>query len=64
MERFQIRDDRFGLAIYEAATARDALVDFCADRARAAVRGEIQTDDDGRATVTVDGQTFHAVAAG
>jgi hypothetical protein len=64
--RFQIRDADFGLAIYEAFSAADALADYLADRARADARataaGQIQTDADGDATVTVDGETFYAIA--
>lgn len=63
MKRFQIRDETSGIAIYEAATARDALADFMADQARAANMQSIEIHAGGDATVTVGDQTFRAVAA-
>ena len=51
--KYQIHDGTFGRALYERTSGREALLDYVADR----VRGEtvVQTDEDGRAYVEMDG---------
>jgi hypothetical protein len=60
MARFQIRDDDFGLALVEADSAREALLQFYADKERGRIRPLVVEDGDG-AQATVDGQTLRAV---
>lgn len=61
--RFQIRDDTHGVAVYEARTAREALLDFIADEAKAEYRQLVVTDDEhGAAQVTYDGVVYRAVS--
>lgn len=61
MTKFQIRDESFGLALYEAESARDALYLFFADRVKGQLRPIIREDGD-RASVVVDGMTYTAVS--
>jgi len=61
---FQIRDENFGLALYEAETARAALVEFFADRARGEVRPRIAETAGGEAEIIVDGERYRAVRFG
>lgn len=60
--RFQIHDGTFGLSLYERESAREALLDFFADRRRGELRTLIENAEDGSATVTVDGKTYTAVS--
>lgn len=64
MSRYQIRDETFGLALYDAETPRDALLAYFADRARGEIRPLVETDDDGSATVSVDGTAYRAIPLG
>jgi hypothetical protein len=59
-KKFQIRDEHFGLALYEAETARDALYLFFADRVKGELRPLIEENDD-EASVVVDGVRYTAV---
>ncbi len=52
MTTFQIRDEKFGLALYEAETAREALLDFIADHARGEARSLIEELPNGEAAIT------------
>jgi hypothetical protein len=60
---FQIRDETFGLALKEAENATEALLDFLADRERGALRRLVRQEDDGGASVVVNGIRYYAVAA-
>ena len=63
--RWQIRDDRYGLAIYESDTASNALAAFLRDKARAAESGELKIAQfgDGTATVLWRGIEYQAYRA-
>jgi hypothetical protein len=58
--KFQIRDERFGLALYPAETATEALMKFIAVLALS-VDGSMITVEDGVASVEYQGQTYRAV---
>lgn len=60
-KKFQIRDDEFGLALYPAENATEALMSFVAVLALGADRAQITVDEDGVATVTYAGKTYRAV---
>jgi hypothetical protein len=65
-QRFQIRNDSHGLALYEGANAEDALLAFIATTARGEARNVCTTDEDGVAWVTYRGRyggevMYHAV---
>lgn len=63
--RYQIRDPDFGLALYDADTARDALYAFFADRVKGRLRPLVEDKPDGsEAEVVVDGVRYRAVRAG
>ena len=64
MKRFQIRDDDFGLALVDAETAREALLEFVAGKAQADARMTVEEQDDGAATVVYDGVRYRAIPAG
>jgi hypothetical protein len=52
--RYQIRDQDFGLAIYEADSAAEALHAFLADKDRAALEpGDYKVNDFGDGTASV-----------
>jgi hypothetical protein len=57
---FQIHDGTFGLSLYEASDAREALLSYFADRQKAALRTQVAASDDGTAKLTVDGVTYTA----
>jgi hypothetical protein len=60
-KRFQIHDGTFGLSLYERESAREALLDFFADRRRGELRTQIETDrETGDAFVIVDGTKYVA----
>lgn len=63
--KFQIRngnDRGYGLALYEATSPLDALLEFIADRAKGDARTGVKVLDDGTAEITTpDGRTFKAV---
>lgn len=61
--KFQIRDETFGLALYEAESARDALLDFVADHARGAARPNVVDRDDGSAELVYAGVRYSAIPA-
>lgn len=63
MEKFQIRDDAFGLALLEAENAGEALLEFVAGQAAGALRTEIEVLDDGSAALVYDGVRYQAVPA-
>lgn len=58
--RYQVRDENFGLALYEADSPREALLLFLADRTKGALRPLVHVEDDS-ASITVDGRTFRTV---
>lgn len=62
--QFQIRDARYGLALYTADTAEQALADFVADRAKGTVLAHATTREDGVAVVSFNGETFFACPPG
>lgn len=59
---FQIRDETFGLAVYDAATPREALYAFFADRVKGQLRPLIEEQLDGSAEVVHDGVRYQAVS--
>lgn len=59
--KYQIRDERFGLALYDAADARDALYQYFADRVKGQLRPLIETSESGGATVAFEGTKYEAV---
>jgi hypothetical protein len=66
--RFQIRDDRFGLAIYEADTGSEALAAFLKDKVRTTTVGDLKIAQfgDGTASVLwrgVEYQSYRAMPA-
>ena len=67
--RYQIRDQDFGLAVYEADFAAEALAAFLADKVAAELRpGDYKVNDfgDGTASVLwrgVEYRAYEAVAA-
>jgi hypothetical protein len=63
--RWQVRDDRYGLAIYESHTASEALEAFLCDKARAAGPGELKIAQfgDGTAAVMWRGVEYQAYRA-
>lgn len=63
MKTFQIRDGSFGLALYEASTPEQALLDFVADRVRGELRAETSTGKDGIVQIVYGGVTYRAVPA-
>lgn len=58
---FQIRDDTFGLRLIEADDARDALLVYLADRAKAEHRPNIEVRDDGTAAIRLGVIEYRAV---
>jgi hypothetical protein len=56
--RFQIRDADFGLALYDAENAREALLDFIADKERGAARLAVEDVPDGEAALTWKGERY------
>lgn len=61
MKTFQIRDGEVGLALYDATSPSQALLDFVADRVRGELRIDVTTGDDGSAEVVYNGTTYRAV---
>jgi hypothetical protein len=63
--RWQIRDERYGLAIYEGDAGSEALAAFLRDKARAADSGELKIAQfgDGTATVLWRGVEYQAYRA-
>lgn len=62
--KFQIRDNRFGLAIQEADSAADALADFVSDRAKGDTLAHAETADNGVASITFAGRKLYACPPG
>jgi len=62
---FQIRDENFGLALYDADSGHEALYAFFADRVKGDLRPRIEERPDGsEAEVVVDGERYRAVRRG
>lgn len=59
---FQIRDTQFGLALYQADTAEEALADFLGDRMRGDVLAHHEKDADGTASFALFGRRYYAQA--
>lgn len=60
MAKYQIRDATGGIALYDGGDAKEALLDFVGNRARAAVAVDVTVDGDA-AAVTFEGVVYEAV---
>lgn len=61
MAKFQIREGDFGVALYDSASAVDALVAFAADAHKPEIRKQISTGADGVPVIVIDGVEYRAV---